>query len=34
MASLLIIETMLGWVSDSERMTKALDSKPISSASL
>jgi ureidoacrylate peracid hydrolase len=34
MASLLTIETSLGWVFDSEKMTKALDAKPISSASL
>jgi ureidoacrylate peracid hydrolase len=34
MASLLTIETTLGWVFDSERMTKALDAKPISSARL
>jgi ureidoacrylate peracid hydrolase len=34
MASLLTIETTLGWVFDSERMTKALDAKPTSSARL
>ena len=34
MASLLTIERALGWVFDSERMTKALDAKPISSANL
>jgi ureidoacrylate peracid hydrolase len=34
MASLLTIETSLGWVFDSEGMTKALDARPISSASL
>jgi ureidoacrylate peracid hydrolase len=34
MASLLTIEMALGWVFDSERMTRALDAKPISSAGL
>jgi ureidoacrylate peracid hydrolase len=34
MASLLTIERTLGWTFDSERMTKALDAKPMSTARL
>ena len=34
MASLLLFEAQFGWVFDSERMTKALDATPVSSARL